>query len=227
MFYSLFLISLLTNIGYTENNQCSFLNSKLNKYGIHIKIHDKDFIGLKLCQNLINNYCCPQIYEDKIQNATIIELYQLSEFYSINLYESLRRITVQLNETIRKLIESSRNETHSILQYNYNKIYNFYRSSINLFFNKLLMISYKNYQYDIKNTIEELFRNILRITVILNNNNTNKPILPSYLLCLWRNHPFGNRQYVIINQLEINLGKLFHLNELFKLSNELIQIISM
>ncbi|CAF4956651.1 unnamed protein product, partial [Rotaria sp. Silwood1] len=46
----------------------------------------------------------------------------------------------------------------------------------------------------------------------------------SYLLCLWRNHPFGNRQYLIVNQLEMNLGKLFHLNELFKLSNELIQV---
>ncbi|CAF3165966.1 unnamed protein product [Rotaria sp. Silwood2] len=222
MFYSLLLICLLINIGYTQNNRCSFLNSKLNKYGIHINIYGKDFIGLKLCQNLINNYCCPQIYEDKIQNATIIELYQLFDFYSVNLYESLRRITVQLNETIIKLIESSQNETHSILQYNYKTIYNFYRSSIDLFFNKLLLISYKNYQYEIKNNIEELFRNILRITITSNNNN--KPLLPSYLLCLWRYHPFSNQQYLIVNQLEINLGKLFHLNELFKLSNELIQV---
>ncbi|CAF4598603.1 unnamed protein product [Rotaria sp. Silwood1] len=230
MFYSLFLICLLINIDYTQNTQCSFLNSKLNKYGIHINIYEKDFIGLTLCQNLINNYCCPQIYEDKIQNATIIELYQLFDFYSINLYELLKQITFQLNETIIKLIESSRNETHSIFKYNYKTIYNYYRSSIDLFFNKLLLISYKNYQYDIKNNIEELLRNILRITIMLNNynhnnnNNKNKPILSSYLLCLWRNHPFGNRQYLIVNQLEMNLGKLFHLNELFKLSNELIQV---
>ncbi|CAF0998131.1 unnamed protein product [Rotaria sp. Silwood1] len=231
MFYSLFLICLLINIDYTQNTQCSFLNSKLNKFGIHINIYEKDFIGLTLCQNLINNYCCPQIYEDKIQNATIIELYQLFDFYSINLYELLKQITFQLNETIIKLIESSRNETHSIFKYNYKTIYNYYRSSIDLFFNKLLLISYKNYQYDIKNNIEELLRNILRITIMLNNynhnnnnNNKNKPILSSYLLCLWRNHPFGNRQYLIVNQLEMNLGKLFHLNELFKLSNELIQV---
>ncbi|CAF5048600.1 unnamed protein product, partial [Rotaria sp. Silwood1] len=129
MFYSLFLICLLINIDYTQNTQCSFLNSKLNKFGIHINIYEKDFIGLTLCQNLINNYCCPQIYEDKIQNATIIELYQLFDFYSINLYELLKQITFQLNETIIKLIESSRNETHSIFKYNYKTIYNYYRSS--------------------------------------------------------------------------------------------------
>lgn len=58
-------------------------------------------------------------------------------------------------------------------------------------------------------------------------NNDNKPILPSFLLCLWSNHPFGNRQYLIVNQLEIHLGKLLHLTELYKLSNELVQTISM
>ncbi|CAF3360705.1 unnamed protein product [Rotaria socialis] len=225
MFYSLFLVCLLISIAYTDNNQCSKLNSKLNRYGVHVNIYEEDFIGLRLCQNSINNYCCPQSYENKIQNATTIELYQSFEFYSINLYESLRRITVQLNETIVKLIESSRNETHFILQHNYKTFYSFYRSSIDLFFNNFLIITYKTYPYDIKNNIEELFRNILRITITVNNGN--KPILPSYLLCLWRNQPFGNRQHLIINQLEIHLGKLFHLNELLKLSNELVQTMSM
>ncbi len=127
-------------------------------------------------------------------------------------------------ETITKLIESSRNETHFILQHGYKTSYHFYRSSIDLFYNKLYRISSKNYQYNIKNNIEELFRNILYITIDLNNNN--EPILSSYFLCLWKNHPFGNRPNLITKNLEINLGKLFHLNELLKLSIELIQIMS-
>lgn len=127
-------------------------------------------------------------------------------------------------ETIIKLIESSRSETHSILIRIYKNYYNFYRSSIDLFYNHLLKINYKNYQYDVKNIVEELFRNILRITLTLNNQN--KPLLPSHLLCIWRNQPFGNRLNIIINQLEINLGKLFHLNELLKLSIELVQSVT-
>jgi len=127
-------------------------------------------------------------------------------------------------DTIIKLIESSRNETHVVLQRGFKTYYNSYRSSVDLFFNNLLTITYKNYHYDIKKTIEEFFRNILRISITLNNNN--RPLIPTYLLCFWRNQPFGNRPNVIANQLEINLGKLFHLNELFKLSIELIQITS-
>jgi len=100
MFHALFIIYLLINIIYTENtNQCSLLNIKLNKYNIHINDQEtkKDFLGLRLCQGLINDYCCPQIYEDKIQNATAIELYNLFELYSINLYEPLLRLNNQLN----------------------------------------------------------------------------------------------------------------------------------
>src|ERR1700728_3725095 len=99
MFHSLFIICLLINIIYTENdnNQCLLLNSKLNKYGININNQEKNFLGLRLCQGLMNNYCCPQIYEDKIQNATAIELYHLFELYSINLYEPLLRLNKQLN----------------------------------------------------------------------------------------------------------------------------------
>ncbi|CAF1324498.1 unnamed protein product [Adineta steineri] len=219
MHRTLFFIYLLTNIVYTQTNQCSLLNNKLTKYGIHINIPEKNFIGVKLCQGLVTNYCCPQIYENQIQNATILELYYLFELYSIRLYEPLVRLTIELNDTIIKLIESSRNETHFILKHNS------YRSSIDLFFNNLLSITYKNYQYIIKNNIEEFFRNILRISIELNNDQ-NKLLLPSYLLCSWRNHPFGNRPNIIANQLEINLGKLFHLNELLKLSVELVQFMS-
>ena len=97
MFQSLFLICLLIKLIYTETNQCSLLHNKLNKYGIDINIDEKNFIGLRLCQGLINDYCCPQIYEDKIQNATSIELNYLFELNSINLYEPLLRLTIELN----------------------------------------------------------------------------------------------------------------------------------
>jgi len=99
MFHTLFVIYLLINIIDTQtNNQCSLLNNKLTKHKIHINNQEKkDFLGLRLCQGLINDYCCPQIYEDKIQNVTAIELYHLFELYSINLYESLLRLNIQLN----------------------------------------------------------------------------------------------------------------------------------
>jgi hypothetical protein len=98
MFYYLFLICLLINFVYTEEQpQCSLLNNKLNKYNINVNNPEKDFPPLRLCQGLITNQCCPQIYEDKIQNATAIELYRLFELYSINLYEPLIRLTNDFN----------------------------------------------------------------------------------------------------------------------------------
>jgi hypothetical protein len=97
MFYSLFCIYFLINIVSTQINQCSLLNDKVLKYGIHINIQHKNFLGLRLCQNLISDYCCPQIYEDRIQNATATELYHLFELYSIHLYEPLVRLTMELN----------------------------------------------------------------------------------------------------------------------------------
>ena len=42
---------------------------------------------------------------------------------------------------------------------------NSYRSSIDLFFNNLLKLSYRTYEHDIKNNIEELFQNIFHITI--------------------------------------------------------------
>ena len=127
-------------------------------------------------------------------------------------------------DTIIKLIELSRNRTHFILQNNYKFFYNSYRPSIELFFNNLLIIISKNSYYNIKNNIEELFHNIIRITIVLNNDN--KSILPSYILCIWNNHPFNNKFNLIINQFEINLRKLFYLNDLFKLSIELVRTMS-
>ena len=97
MFYTLYLICLLIKLISTENSSCLLLNSKLNNYGIQIQHYENDFNGLRLCQGFINDTCCPQIYEDKIQNATAIELYHLFELYSINLYEPLLRLTLQLN----------------------------------------------------------------------------------------------------------------------------------
>lgn len=243
MSHSLFIIIIICffiNKILTENSQCLLLNNKLNKYGISINNQEKDVHGLKICQGSIKNSCCPQIYEDKIQNATTIELYQLFEFYSMNLYQPLLRLSNELNseskqkqkilffyrlkislDTIIKIIESSRNETHFILQHGYKNSYNSYRLSVDLFYNKLLKISYKNFSNEIKSSIEEFFQHILQITIDFDPKN--KLVSSS---CLWKNHPFGNRPNLIGKILEINLGKLLHLNELLKLNIELIQIIT-
>ncbi|CAF1653608.1 unnamed protein product, partial [Adineta ricciae] len=155
---------------------------------------------------------------DQIQNATAIELYQLFELYSIRLYEPLLSLTNQFNNTIRKLIELSRNTTYFRFQDDYH-------SSVESFFNNLLTVNYKNYQYDIQNHVDDFFRQILRIS--MEPDSENQARLSTYLVCLWRNHPFGNRPNVIAKQIEANLGKLLHLNELLKLSLELVQFMSM
>ena len=117
----------------------------------------------------------------------------------------------------------SRNETHFVLQRGYNKLYQSYRLSIDTFFNNLLTLTYRTYEHDIKTYVEQLFRNILHISLTLNNN---KSILPTYFSCLWKNHPFGTSPSLLENQLEMSLGKLFQLSELFKLSRELVQVLS-
>jgi hypothetical protein len=225
MFYYLFLCVLINFISTQpqQPNQCFLLNNKLNKYNINFNIPQKDFSGLRLCQGLLPNYCCPRIYEDQIQNATAIELYQLFEFYTINLYEPLTRLTNDFNNTYTKLIEISRNETHSVLQRGYHKLYQSYRLSIDQFFNHLLTLTSRTYQHDLKISIDQLFRNILHISLTLNHNQT---ILPTYFSCLWKNHPFANHPNLLENQLEIYLGKIFQLKELLKLSHELVQILS-
>jgi hypothetical protein len=97
MYHCLFIICLLINRISTDNHQCSSINKKLNQNGIKINNQEKDFHGLKICQGLIKDICCPQIYEDKIQNITAIELYHLLELYSMDLYEPLIRLNIQFN----------------------------------------------------------------------------------------------------------------------------------
>jgi hypothetical protein len=225
MFYYLFLLYclLIHIISSEKQNQCYQLNSKLAKSNFHFNLPQINSLGLRLCQGLISNQCCPQIYEDQIQNITAIELYQLFELYTINLYESLIRITNDLNHTYINLIENSRNETHLVLQRGYHKLYQSYRLSIDKFFTNLLTLTSRTYEHDLKYSIDQLFRNILHISLTLNNNQT---ILPNYFSCLWKNHPFGTNPNLITNQLEIHLGKIFQLNDLIKLSHELVQVLS-
>jgi len=98
MFYYLFLLCLLINSLSTQENQCLLLNNKLHKYNINLNtLQSSNFPGIRLCQGLIHNHCCPQNYEDHIQNASAIELYRLFELYTINLYEPLIRLTNDLN----------------------------------------------------------------------------------------------------------------------------------
>jgi hypothetical protein len=225
MFYYLFLLCcLLINISLSqERNQCYQLNTRLAKSNLHFNLPQTNSLGLRLCQGLITNQCCPQIYEDQIQNTTATELYQLFELYTINLYESLIRVTNDLNHTYINLIEISRNETHLVLQRGYHKLYQSYRLSIDRFFTNLLTLNSRTYEYDLKNFIDQLFRNILHISLTLNNNQT---ILPNYFSCLWKNHPFGTNPNLIVSQLEIHLGKIFQLYDLIKLSHELVQVLS-
>jgi hypothetical protein len=112
MFYYLFLICLLINFVSTQENQCFLLNNKLTDHNININIPQKDFLGLRLCQGLIPNYCCPQIYENQIQNATAIELYRLFELNIINLYSPLIRLTNDLNSKFEKHKKKSFSKNH-------------------------------------------------------------------------------------------------------------------
>jgi hypothetical protein len=76
------------------------LHKKLNQYHIDVKYSsERSFAPLHLCQSMINNTCCPQNYADQIQNATVIELDQLFELYSMNLYEPLLRLSHDFNRT--------------------------------------------------------------------------------------------------------------------------------
>ena len=127
-------------------------------------------------------------------------------------------------DTYVKLIDTARNETHLILQRGYNHLYVSYRLSIDTFFNRLLSLNSRTYQRDVKIYVDELFQHILQISLTFNN--INKPILPNYMSCLWKNRPFGNSPNLLINQLEVNLGKLFQLQDLLKLSHDLVQVLS-
>ena len=121
------------------------------------------------------------------------------------------------------LIENSRNETHLVLQRGYNKLYHSYRLSIDTFFNNLRTLNSRTYEHDLKTYVDQLFRNILHISLTLNNNQT---VLPTYFSCLWKNQPFANNPDLIESQLVIHLGKIFQLHDLLKLSQNLVQMIS-
>ena len=119
-------------------------------------------------------------------------------------------------ETLANLIELSRNETHLIFEHDYPQFAHLYRSAIDALFNSLLTLSYRTYQHAIKPHVEELFRQILRRSLV---SSSRKEVFT----CLWKYHPFDHRPNLLVKQLETNLGKLFLLSELFKLSIELVQ----
>ena len=229
MFYYLFLLLLCLIINLvsssSEQKQCLALNEKLTKFHLHFNSRSTNasLANLRLCQGSISNQCCPQAYEIHLKNSTAIELYQLFELYTINLYETLIRLNNDFNQTYENLIEISRNETHLVLQRGYHQLYHSYRLSIDTFFNNLRTLTSRNYQYDLNIFVEQLFRNILHISLTLNNNQT---VLPSYFSFLWKNQPFANNPHLFQSQLAVHLGKLFQLMDLLQLSQNLVQILS-
>ena len=225
MFYYLFLLCLINNFRSVSSElqpSCSALHEKFNKFNLHLNTRPTN-THLRHCQSSISNQCCPEIYQIHLQNSTAIELEQLFELYTINLYETIIRLNNDLNQTYVNLIEISRNETHLVLQRGYNKLYHSYRLSIDTFFNNLRMLTSRNYQYDLKGFLEQLFRNILHISLTLNNNQT---VLPTYFSCLWKNQPFANNPDLLENQLAVHLGKIFQLIDLLQASQNLVQILS-
>lgn len=227
MFYYLFLLCLINNYLSASSqipSSCSTLHDKLNKFNLHLNAAPTTTTtNTRLCQSSISNQCCPEIYQIHLRNSTAIELEQLFELSTINLYETIIRLNNDLNRTYVNLIEISRNETHLVLQRGYNKLYHSYRLSIDTFFNNLRMLTSTNYQYDLKGFVEQLFRNILHISLTLNNNQT---VLPTYFSCLWKNQPFANNPEQLENQLAIHLGKIFHLIDLLQASQHFLQILS-
>ena len=231
------LCLLIKTISSEKNDQCSALNDKLNQYGIRINQNSpRDFLGLRICEDLIDDLCCPQAYEEDFQNATAMELTHLLELYSNDLYQPLHRTIQQLNgqetsssiqsnvclficlETINQFIEYSRNETHEIFQRFFPISY---RSAIDLFYDQFIRINPRNYPHEIKQLVDEFFRHLLRT-----NFEEYSSVQSTYLTCLWRNHPFGNRPNLLAKKLELSWRKFSHLHELLKLTLELIQVVS-
>ena len=97
MFRSLTLLSLLITPIYVQNNPCSALNNKLTKHGLHLRESEKNASGLRVCQSLAYDSCCPHSYEEQLQNVTATELYQLFELHSVRLYEPLLRAATAWN----------------------------------------------------------------------------------------------------------------------------------
>ena len=93
----LFLLNISTG-STQQTNTCAALKTKLTRYHVHVKyLPEKIHTPLRLCQNDVNTSCCSQFDADQIQNATVIELYQLFELHSMNLYEPLLRLTEDFN----------------------------------------------------------------------------------------------------------------------------------
>lgn len=126
-------------------------------------------------------------------------------------------------DTYSLLIEHARNETHELLQRGYHQLYVSYRFSVDKFFDNLLTLTSQDLQKDIGLYVEHLFESILRISLTLNKNQS---ISSSYFSCLWQHQPFGSSPNELVKQLDIHLGKLFQLNDLFRLSYELVQVLS-
>lgn len=223
MFYYLYFLCLFFNFSLIQSNKsCSQINNKLTRYHIYLNLPVQNLPTLHLCSSNTSQ-CCPQIYEDHFQNATAMELYQLFELSTISLYESISRLNRDFNRTYEQLINYSRNETHAILERGYNRLYQSYRFAIDNFFTHLLTLTSRTYEHEIKIYLDQLFRQILHISLTLNNNQT---ISSNYFACLWKNRPFANNPNVLEQQLELNFGKLFHLIDLLKLTHEFVQILS-
>ena len=121
------------------------------------------------------------------------------------------------------MIQQARNETHELLQRGYHQLYVSYRFSVDKFFDNLLTLNSRNLTKDIHSYVDQLFENILHISLTLNKNQS---ISSNYFSCLWRHQPFGSSPNQLVKQLEAHLAKLFQLNDLLRLSNELVQVLS-
>lgn len=97
MFRLFVLLYLLLHTISSENDHCSALKTKLNKYGIQINHSRQDFLGLKICEDFIDDICCPQIYEEDLQNATAMELSHLFQSYSMGFSQPLQQLIGQFN----------------------------------------------------------------------------------------------------------------------------------
>ena len=112
-----------------------------------------------------------------------------------------------------------RNETLFIFQRDQPNFFRSFRRSLDIFFDHLRQLSSKSLRDEIKSSVEELFRQMLHLSLQSNTN-------PRTSQCLWQYQPFGRIPHLLIEQLEMTLSKLVQLNDLFKLSLELVRTIS-
>ena len=112
-----------------------------------------------------------------------------------------------------------RNETLMIFERDQPILFRSFRRSLNIFFNHLRQLSSKSLRDEIKSSVEELFRQMLHLSL-------QPSTSPRTSQCLWQYQPFGRIPHLLIEQLEMTLSKLVQLNDLFKLSLELVRTIS-